>query len=120
MTEAPGIRIEVPEGTPEPEGWGPEFDLPWGGRAQVRPSKGRDFRLAQMGAGEPFDEGRYDNALTARLSRLDGKQATFEQIEALAGADFLGLKFRVQEASSPPPRPAGEGNASSSSPTSSS
>ncbi|MGH7106205.1 MAG: hypothetical protein ACREFT_06825 [Acetobacteraceae bacterium] len=117
---AEGITIEVPVGAPEAECWGPEFDLPWGGKAQVRPSKGRDFRLAQMASGEPFDEGRYDNALTARLSRLGGKQATFEQIEALAGADFLVLKFRVQEASSPPRRPAGEGNASSSSPTSSS
>lgn len=115
-----GITVEVPESALDAEGWGPEFELPWGAKAQVRPSRGKDFRLAQMAAGEPFDASKFDNALTARLSRIGGTQATLEQIEALQGADFLVLKAKVQEASSPPPKPAGEGNASSGSPTSSS
>lgn len=113
-----GIRVEVPEPA-SGQDWGPEFELPWGGKAQVRPSKGRDFRLAQMAAGEPFDSGKYDNALTARLTRIDGKQATFEQIEALAGADFLTLKLKVSEASVPPKPPEAPAAHSSSSTTSS-
>lgn len=123
---AEGIRIEVPDGAATTgEAWGPEFALPWGGKAQVRRSKGKDFRLAQMAIGEPFDAGKYDNALTARLCRINGKQATIEQIEALEGADFLTLKLKASEASVPPKPaaatlPAADDSTSSSSVTSSS
>lgn len=112
-----GIKIEIPD-TAIGGGWGEELTLPSGIKARVRRGKGRDLRMAQMACGEPFDMGKLDNAMTARLSFLDGKPATFEQIEDLDIVDFVALKEAVVEANKSPSAPAGEDNASSGSPTS--
>ena len=111
MTE--GIRIEVPE-APAAAGFGEEFTLPVSGlKARVRRGKGRDLRMAQMAAGDGNDNGKLDNAVTARLAIIDGKLATFEQVEDLDLADFIALKAMVAAANTVPSAPAGGDNASS-------
>lgn len=98
-----GVKIEVPE-TAATEEWGDEFTLPSGAKAQVRPGKGRDVRMAMLSAGQPYDPWKFQFALTARRSRVGGKQMTAEGMDELSDTDALALIGKVNEAD-PTPAP---------------
>lgn len=85
-----------------------EVQLPSGARAIIRRGNGRDLRLAQMAVGEPFDDARFEYALIARLTVLDGRKLKMEEVDELPIGDVLVLQREVSAINFPPPAAGGE------------
>lgn len=102
-----GIRIELPEGAIAGEGWGEEFALPSGKKAQFRRSTGKDVRLALAAVGQPFDSTRYLYALIARTGRIEGKPITMEGMDEIDAEDAETLLEEVRKPRPSPAAPAG-------------
>lgn len=104
MEEGIRVTVDVAEGI----GAAREVQLPSGSHATIRCGNGRDLRLAQMAAGEPFDDARFEYALIARLTMLDGRKIKMEEVDELPIGDVLVLQREVSAANFPPPAAEGE------------
>ncbi|MGH7120611.1 MAG: hypothetical protein ACREFP_16750 [Acetobacteraceae bacterium] len=102
-----GITIEIPDAAVAPAGT-TEITLPSGAVAAVRQGTGRDLRLAQMAAGQPFDALKFEYALLAQVATVEGKLVRMEQIDAMRIDDVLELQGAMNRVNFPTRKPASE------------